>query len=47
MTDKRFNDMLDIDLVGVLRFFRSTAARMTDGGAMVAASSIAGGHYGW
>lgn len=47
MTDERFNDMLDIDLVGVLRLFRSTAARMTDGGAMVAASSIAGGHYGW
>ena len=47
MTDERFNDMLDIDLVGVLRLFRSAAARMIDGGAMVAASSIAGGHYGW
>ena len=47
MTDERFNDMLDIDLVGVLRLFRSAAARMTDGGAMVAASSIAGGHYRW
>lgn len=25
MTDERFNDMLDIDLVGVLRLFRSAA----------------------
>ena len=37
MTDERFNDMLDIDLVGVLRLFRSAAACMIDGGAMVAA----------
>lgn len=47
MTDDLFNDMINIDLVGVLRLFRSCASRMTEGGSMVAASSIAGGHYGW
>lgn len=47
MTDERFNDMMNIDLLGVLRLFRSSASRMTTGGSMVATSSIAGGHYGW
>ncbi|WP_249327533.1 SDR family NAD(P)-dependent oxidoreductase [Corynebacterium glutamicum] len=47
MTDSRFEEMMNIDLLGVLRVFRSCAARMTDGGSMVATSSIAGGHYGW
>jgi 3-oxoacyl-[acyl-carrier protein] reductase len=39
--------MLAVDLSGVLRVFRSCAARMADGGAMVATSSIAGAVYGW
>ncbi|MCU1541570.1 MAG: short-chain dehydrogenase [Arthrobacter sp.] len=47
MTDERWNDMLDVDLTGVLRTLRSGAARMAEGGAMVAVSSIAGGVYGW
>jgi 3-oxoacyl-[acyl-carrier protein] reductase len=47
MTDSAWDDMLAVDLSGVLRVFRSCAARMTDGGAMVATSSIAGGVYGW
>lgn len=47
MTDEAWADMLDVDLTGVLRIFRSAAVRMTDGGAMVAISSIAGGVYGW
>lgn len=47
MTDQAWEDMLDVDLTGVLRIFRSSAARMNDGGAMVATSSIAGGVYGW
>lgn len=47
MTDDAWDDMLQVDLTGVLRLFRSAASRMTDGGAMVAVSSIAGGHYGW
>lgn len=47
MTDQRWADMLDVDLTGVVRLFRSAAQRMTAGGAMVAISSIAGGVYGW
>lgn len=47
LTDDAWNDMLEVDLTGVLRVFRSAAAHMHDGGAMVAISSIAGGHYGW
>jgi 3-oxoacyl-[acyl-carrier protein] reductase len=47
MTDERWNDMLNVDLTGVLRTLRSGAARMTEGGSMVAVSSIAGGVYGW
>ncbi|TFB67463.1 SDR family NAD(P)-dependent oxidoreductase [Cryobacterium sp. Hz9] len=47
MTDARWNDMLDVDLTGVLRTLRAGAERMTEGGAMVAVSSIAGAVYGW
>ena len=47
MTDDDWDDMLDVDLTGVLRVFRSCASRMAHGGAMVATSSIAGGVYGW
>ncbi len=47
LTDQRWDDMLNVDLTGVLRTLRAGAARMTDGGAMVAISSIAGGVYGW
>ena len=47
MTDGAWDDMLAVDLGGVLRIFRSCAARMAQGGAMAATSSIAGGVYGW
>lgn len=47
MTDAAWDDMMAVDLSGVMRIFRSSAARMSDGGAMVATSSIAGGVYGW
>ncbi len=47
MTDERWHDMLDVDLTGVLRTLRSGAARITEGGSLVAVSSIAGGVYGW
>jgi 3-oxoacyl-[acyl-carrier protein] reductase len=47
MTDGAWNAMLDVDLTGVLRTFRSAVPHMSDGGAMVAISSIAGGWYGW
>jgi 3-oxoacyl-[acyl-carrier protein] reductase len=47
LSDERWHDMLDVDLTGVLRTLRAGAARMGEGGAMVAVSSIAGGVYGW
>jgi 3-oxoacyl-[acyl-carrier protein] reductase len=47
LDDRAWNDMLSVDLTGVLRTFRAAAARMTGPGAMVAISSIAGGVYGW
>ena len=47
LTDSVWDDMLGVDLTGVLRTFRSAAARMTGPGSMVAVSSIAGGVYGW
>jgi 3-oxoacyl-[acyl-carrier protein] reductase len=46
LTDAAWEDMLSVDLTGVLRTLRSAAALM-EGGAMVAVSSIAGGVYGW
>ena len=47
MSDEAWDDMMAVDLSGVLRVFRSCSTRMTQGGAMVATSSIAGGVYGW
>jgi 3-oxoacyl-[acyl-carrier protein] reductase len=47
MSDDQWHEMLDVDLSGVMRTFRAAARHMTDGGAMVAVSSIAGGVYGW
>ncbi|NJQ00032.1 SDR family NAD(P)-dependent oxidoreductase [Streptomyces zingiberis] len=47
LTDEAWDDMLSVDLTGVLRTFRSCAPHLGEGGAMVAVSSIAGGVYGW
>lgn len=47
MTDEQWQQMLDIDLTGVMRTFRAAARRMQQAGGMVAISSIAGGVYGW
>lgn len=47
MTDERWQDLLDVDLTGVLRTFRASAPLMSDGGAMIAISSISGAVYGW
>lgn len=47
MSDHAWDDMMNVDLTGVLRTFRSAAPRMEHGGSMVAVSSIAGGVYGW
>lgn len=47
MSDERWDDMLNVDLTGVLRTLRAAAGRMEGPGALVAVSSIAGGVYGW
>lgn len=47
LTDEAWDDMLSVDLTGVLRTLRSAAQRMAGPGAMAAVSSIAGGVYGW
>lgn len=47
LSDALWDDMLSVDLTGVLRTFRSAVSRMQGAGSMVAVSSIAGGVYGW
>lgn len=47
LDDQAWEDMLSVDLAGVLRTLRAAAARTSGPGAMVAVSSIAGGVYGW
>ena len=47
MTDERWDDMLQVDLTGVLRTLRSARPHMGPGGSMIAVSSIAGAVYGW
>jgi 3-oxoacyl-[acyl-carrier protein] reductase len=47
LDDAAWDDLLQVDLTGVLRVLRSAASRMPGPGAMVAISSIAGGVYGW
>ncbi|WP_179756740.1 SDR family NAD(P)-dependent oxidoreductase [Kineococcus aurantiacus] len=47
LDDAAWDAMLNVDLTGVLRTFRSCAGRMGGPGALVAVSSIAGGVYGW
>lgn len=49
LTDEKWDHTFDIDLKGMLRVIRPTAARMGDagGGAIVCLSSIMGIAYGW
>ncbi|MBM4719390.1 SDR family oxidoreductase [Rhodococcus hoagii] len=47
LDDAAWDDMLQVDLTGVMRTLRAAATRMTGRGAMVSISSIAGGVYGW
>jgi 3-oxoacyl-[acyl-carrier protein] reductase len=47
LTDDSWEAVVNVDLTGVVRTFRSCARHLGDGGAMVAVSSIAGGVYGW
>ena len=47
MSDARWDEMLNVDLSGVMRCFRAAARHLTEGASLVAVSSIAGGVYGW
>jgi 3-oxoacyl-[acyl-carrier protein] reductase len=47
LSDAAWDDMLEVDLTGVLRTFRSASKVMKSSGSMVAVSSIAGAVYGW
>ncbi|CAH0125563.1 Glucose 1-dehydrogenase [Arthrobacter sp. Bi83] len=47
LTDEAWDDLMSVDLTGVMRVFRSAAARMGNDGALVGVSSISGGVYGW
>jgi 3-oxoacyl-[acyl-carrier protein] reductase len=47
MTDEQWNDVLQVDLHGVMRTARAAVPHLGVGGSIVAVSSIAGGVYGW
>ncbi|MCH9298431.1 SDR family NAD(P)-dependent oxidoreductase [Pantoea allii] len=47
MSDAHWDEMLNVDLTGVMRLFRAAAAHLQTGASLVAVSSIAGGVYGW
>jgi len=47
MTDEQWDDVLQVDLHGVMRTARAAASHLGVGGSIIAISSIAGGVYGW
>lgn len=47
MSDETWNELINVDLTGVMRTFRAASKYIQENGAMVAISSIAGGVYGW
>jgi 3-oxoacyl-[acyl-carrier protein] reductase len=47
MTDEQWDDVLQVDLHGVMRTARAAAPHLGARGSIVAVSSIAGGVYGW
>jgi 3-oxoacyl-[acyl-carrier protein] reductase len=47
LRDDLWDDMLSVDLTGVMRLVRSCSPYLEEGGAVVAVSSITGGVYGW
>lgn len=47
MTDALWNEVVDIDLTGVMRTVRSAQRHLPAGGAVVCVSSIAGAATGW
>ncbi|MDL9978411.1 SDR family NAD(P)-dependent oxidoreductase [Microbacterium sp. ASV49] len=47
MTDAQWEEVLQVDLHGVMRMARAAAPHLGRGGSITAISSIAGGVYGW
>lgn len=47
MSEAQWDEMIGVDLGGVIRLFRAASRHMSGAGAMVAISSIVGGVYGW
>lgn len=47
LSDSAWDDLLSVDLTGVMRTFRACAPHMDAGSALVAVSSIMGSVYGW
>lgn len=47
MTDAQWDDVLQVDLHGVMRTARAAVPHLGRGGSIIAISSIAGGVYGW
>lgn len=47
MSDEQWDDILQVDLHGVMRTARAAVPHLGPGGSVVAVSSIAGGVYGW
>ncbi len=47
MSDEQWDDVLQVDLHGVMRLARAAVPHLPRGGSVVAISSIAGGVYGW
>ena len=47
MTDQQWDEVLQVDLHGVMRLARAAVPHLSEGASIVAISSIAGGFYGW
>lgn len=47
LSDELWDDLMAVDLTGVMRTVRACSPYMAAGGAIVAVSSISGGVYGW
>lgn len=47
LTDDAWDDLMSVNLTGVMRVFRGATERIDGPGALVAVSSISGGVYGW
>lgn len=47
MSDREWDEVLQVDLHGVMRLARAASPYLGSGGSVVAISSIAGGVYGW